>query len=224
MNGKTIEYYANGKPASGYLTMPPEGKGPGLLVIQEWWGLVPHIQNMVDRYASQGFVALAPDLYHGKIAEEPDEAAKLMMEMEIDIAAKDMTEAVNYLRKHEAVTPKKIGALGYCMGGGMTLYLASLGVIDAAAPYYGVLSSKATPDYSGIACPIMGHYAEHDSATESLESLKRTLKALGKNATFHIYPNTNHAFCNDHRPDVYNEQAAHLAMERTVNFLKETLV
>ena len=222
MNGQDIVYRVNGQEGQGYLSLPPSGTGPGLLVIQEWWGLVPHIRNMADRYAEHGFVCLAPDLYQGKTAVEPDEAQKMMMELEISDAAKHMSGAVEYLRSHEKVIPKKVGALGYCMGGGMTLYLASLGEVDAAAPYYGVLV-KAKPDYSGVKCPIMGHYAEHDGATEGLDALKTDLADNGVDATFHIYEGTEHAFCNDDRPEIYNAEAAALAMERTVKFMQENL-
>ncbi len=222
MNGTDIEYTVGSKTMQGYISLPPSGFGPGLLVIQEWWGLVEHIRNMADRYAKHGFVCLAPDLYNGKSTQEPDEAQKMMMELQISSAAEKMAGAVQYLRSHSAVKPKKVGAIGYCMGGGMTLYLASMGIIDAATPYYGVLVN-AQPDYSAVNCPIMGHYAEHDGATDNLDALKEQLAHHGVEHQFFIYKGTDHAFCNDDRPEVYNKQAAQLAMDRTVKFMQKTL-
>ncbi len=222
MAGTIVEFKSNGGKSSGYLAVPPSGKGAGVIVIQEWWGLVPHIKKVADRFAAAGYVALAPDLYHGRAATEPDEARKLMMELQIGQAGKDMSGAVAYLRSHSAVTPKKVGCIGFCMGGGMTLYLASMGVIDAAAPFYGVLS-KASPHWRGVKCPIQGHYAEHDGATDGLPLLKVALKKAGKQAEFFIYPGTQHAFFNDERPQVYNAPAAKLSWERTLTFFAMNL-
>ena len=140
MAGQSIEYPSNGNAAAGYLSLPETGSGPGVIVIQEWWGLVPHIEDVADRFAAEGYLALAPDLYHGQSTTEPDEAQKYMMELRMDEAVQDMTGAVGYLRNHEAVEPSKIGCVGFCMGGGLTLYLASTGQIAAAVPFYGVPS------------------------------------------------------------------------------------
>lgn len=221
MAGKMVDFQSNGQRAQGYLAMPASGSGPGVVVIQEWWGLVPHIKDVADRFASAGFVALAPDLYHGKAAREPNEAQKLMMELDIQRAGKDMAGAVAYLRSQQSVTPRKVGCVGFCLGGGLTLYLASMGVIDAAAPFYGVLKNQ--PDWRGVKCPIEGHYAEHDGATEGLPKVKEALQAAGKQATFHIYPGTQHAFFNNERPQVYNAEAAKLAWDRTLAFFRKNL-
>ena len=105
MPGKIITFPTNGTQTKGYLSIPPSGSGPGLLVIQEWWGLVQHIKNMADRYAARGFVTLAPDLYHGESTTEPDHAMTLMHELEIPQASKDLIGAAQYLRSHEAQTP-----------------------------------------------------------------------------------------------------------------------
>ena len=166
MAGQSIEYPSNGNTATGYLSLPETGSGPGVIVIQEWWGLVPHIEDVADRFAAEGYVALAPDLYHGQSTTEPDEAQKYMMELRMDEAVRDMTGAVGFLRNHEAVDPSKIGCVGFCMGGGLTLYLASTGQIAAAAPFYGVPIILSPDDWGQTACPILGHYAEHDGATD----------------------------------------------------------
>ncbi len=223
MQGKMVEYKVNGEQhGRGYFSLPEQKRGPGLLMIQEWWGLVPHIQNMADRYARQGFVVLAPDLYDGKTTGEPDEAQKLMMELNIEEAAKTMQAAVSYLRGHDAVEGVKVGALGYCMGGGMTLYLAARGIVDGASPFYGVLPHIEL-DYSKTVCPILGHYAEHDEATKGLPALKEQLSKSVSRFKFFVYSGTDHAFCNDDRPEIYNDKAAKLAMRRTVEFMKREL-
>ncbi|MBI4220663.1 MAG: dienelactone hydrolase family protein [Chloroflexi bacterium] len=216
-----VEFESNGARANGYLSIPDSGTGAGVVVIQEWWGLVPHIRNVADRFAREGFVALAPDLYHGKAATEPNEAQKLMMELDIARAGKDMAGAVKYLRSQNSVSPKKVGCVGFCMGGGLTLYLASLGVIDAAVPFYGVLRNQ--PDWRGVQCPIEGHYAEHDGATDALPKVQDALKQAGKQASFHIYKGTQHAFFNDERPQVYNREAARLSWDRTLAFFRKNL-
>ncbi len=222
MAGNMITFPSNGGETKGYLSLPPSGSGPGLLVIQEWWGLVQHIKNMADRYAARGFVTLAPDLYDGDVASEPDHAMTLMHELEIPQASKDLIGAANYLRTHEANSTGKVGCLGYCMGGGMTLLLASKGAIDAAAPFYGVLPG-GNPDPSSVSCPVQGHYAEHDQATDSVPDMRSGLTAAGVANEVFIYDGTQHAFCNDDLPDVYDEAAATLSMERTVAFMEEAL-
>ena len=181
MAGQSVEYASNGNTATGYLSLPETGSGPGVIVIQEWWGLVPHIEDVADRFAAEGYVALAPDLYHGQSTTEPDEAQKYMMELRMDEAVRDMTGAVEFLRNHEAVDPSKIGCVGFCMGGGLTLYLASTGQIEAAVPFYGV-PSFAPDDWGQTACPILGHYAEHDGATDMLPDLQASLEAAGVEA------------------------------------------
>lgn len=213
MPGQYISFPSNEGKTRAYISTPPSGSGPGLLVIQEWWGLVQHIANQADRYAQRGFVALAPDLYSGQTAEEPDHAMTLMRELDIPNAAEKLMQAAEFLRRHEANSTGKVGCVGYCMGGGMTLLLASNGVIDAGAPFYGVLPS-GNPDPASIQCPIQGHYAEHDDATKSVPELEAGIN----DSQFYVYPGTQHAFCNDDRPEVYDADATATAMDRTVRF------
>lgn len=222
MAGTMITFSSNSSETKGYLSLPASGSGPGLLVIQEWWGLVQHIKNMADRYAAHGFVTLAPDLYEGEAATEPDHAMTLMHELEIPHASKVLIGAANYLREHEANSSGKVGCLGYCMGGGMTLLLASKGTIEAGAPFYGVLPS-GLPAPDSIQCPIQGHFAEHDDATDAVPGLRDGLNAAGIENEFFIYNDTQHAFCNDDRPEVYDEAAATISMDRTVAFMMEHL-
>ena len=218
MPGQYISFLSNEGQTRAYISTPPSGSGPGLLVIQEWWGLVQHIANQADRYAQRGFVALAPDLYSGQTAEEPDHAMTLMRELDIPNAAEKLTHAAEFLRRHEANSTGKVGCVGYCMGGGMTLLLASNGVIDAGAPFYGVLPS-GNPDPASIQCPIQGHYAEHDDATKSVPELEAGIN----DSQFYVYPGTQHAFCNDDRPEVYDADATAIAMDRTVRFFNTHL-
>lgn len=225
MAGEMVKYPSNGQEAEGYLAKPASGSGPGIVVIQEWWGLVPHIKEVCDRFAREGFVALAPDLYHGRTTTEPDEAGKLMMAMKIDEAARDMSGAVDYLVGLDAATGDKVGCVGFCMGGGLSLYLASLKPqIGACVIYYGVLPG-AQPDLSKVQAPVLGHYAENDqfASPASARELENKLKALNKQVEFHIYPGTDHAFFNDTRPEVYNAAAAQQSWERTLAFFREHL-
>lgn len=217
MPGKLIEFESAGVSHSAYLALPATPATAGVLVIQEWWGLVPHIKNVADRFAAAGYAALAPDLYHGRAATEPNTAQKLMQELNIEQAAADLAAAAAFLR----TLCKRVGCVGFCLGGGLTLQLAALGVIDAAVPYYGVL--RSAPDWQGVRCPILGHYAAQDGATDALPKLQAALAAAGKPAQFYIYPGTGHAFFNDERPQVYNAAAALLSWQRTLQFLGENL-
>jgi carboxymethylenebutenolidase len=224
MNGSMISFPSNGRSTPGYLSLPASGRGPGVVVIQEWWGLVGHIKEVADRFAAEGFVALAPDLYHGEVATEPDTAGKLMMSLQMDKAAKDLSGAVAYLRGHDAVAPKKIGSVGYCLGGGLSLFLASIQPTDACVIYYGVLPG-AQPDLSRVRCPVQGHFAQNDqfASPQGAGELAGKLGALGVSVDLHIYAGTHHAFFNDGRPDVYDAAAANAAWTRTLAFFRANL-
>ena len=225
MAGEIVRFQSNGQEAEGYLAKPTSGSGPGVVVIQEWWGLVPHIKDICDRLANEGFVALAPDLYHGKAAAEPDEAQKLMMGLEMDQAAKDMSGAVDYLVELDAASGDKVGCVGYCMGGGLSLYLASLkSQIGACVIYYGVLPG-APPDLAKVQASVLGHYAENDqfAGPQAARALESQLKSQGKKVEFHIYPGTGHGFFNDTRPDVHDAAASKLTWERTLAFFRQHL-
>ena len=225
MAGQIVEFASNGATASGYLATPAEAKGPGVIVIQEWWGLVDHIKDIADRFASEGYVALAPDLYHGKKASSPDEAGKLMMAMRIDEAEKDLRGAIKYLLNHEATTGDKAGTVGFCMGGALSLYVATKNPqVGACVVFYGGHPSVKY-DLPNLEAPVLGLYAERDSfvTPDSVRDLERRLKELGKSVEMHIYPNADHGFFNDQRPEVYNPEAAEDAWQRTLNFFAEHL-
>ncbi len=220
--GDMVTFKSNGHTCDGYIA----GAGPGVLVIQEWWGLVPHIKNVVDRFAAAGFTALAPDLYHGESTTEPDGAGKLMMAMNLEQAGKDLSGAVDLLCERSGRS--KIGVVGYCMGGGLALVVASQrpDAVAAAAPYYGVIPwPTAQPDWAAISATIVGEYAEHDdfAGPEATRALEDQLRALGKDATMHVHLGTHHAFFNDDRPEVYDADASSESFERTLALFRSTL-
>lgn len=225
--GDMIEFASNGSTAHGYLAVPASGSGPGVIVIQEWWGLVDHIKEVADRFADEGFVALAPDLYHGEETSEPDEAGKLMMSMELADAANDMTGAVDYLLSLDATTGEGVGAVGFCMGGGLVLWLSTIKPeVKAAVPFYGAIPWEAMqPDFSTAQAAYLGHYAENDAwaTQESARNLAEHLAEIGHEATFHFYEGTEHAFFNDDRPEVHHSDAADLAWQRTIAFFRDKL-
>ena len=219
-----VTFKANGHTCDGYLA--GDGSGPGVIVIQEWWGLVPHIESVVDRFAAAGFTALAPDLYHGESTTEPDGAGKLMMALNLDQAAKDMSGAVTLLQ--ERTGRNDVGVVGYCMGGGLALVLAAHrpDAVKACAPYYGVIPwASAQPDWFAIQAKVVGEYAENDgmAGPEAVRALEAKLRELGKDATLNIHPGTDHAFFNDTRPEVYDAAASAVAFDRTVELFRTTL-
>jgi carboxymethylenebutenolidase len=225
MAGQMIEFRSNGGETGGYLSLPDGGRGPGVVVIQEWWGLVPHIRDVADRFAAEGFVALAPDLYHGEVARSPDEAGKLMMALNIEQAEKDLRGAVEYLLGHEATEGDSVGTVGFCMGGVLALYAASKNErVGACVVFYGI-HPKVEPDFEALRAPVLGLYAERDKSVppEAVRALEEKLRGHGKAVETHIYPGTEHAFFNNTRPEVYDADAAADAWRRTIEFFREHL-
>ncbi len=225
--GEMIEFPSNGTSGEGYLATPAGGSGPGVIVIQEWWGLVDHIKDVCDRFAAEGFVALAPDLYHGKKVSEPDEAGKEMMALAMDKAAKDMSGAVDAVS--ERSSGRGVGVVGFCMGGGLALVLAAQrnDAVKAVVPFYGAIPWEGVqPDYTAIRGALLGHYAEKDewASPEVARKLEAQVRQGGNDdVTVHIYPGTDHAFFNDTRPEVYDAEASRTAWDRTIEFLRSRL-
>ncbi len=228
--GDRIEFQSNQTTVSGYLAVPAGGSTdtPGVLVLQEWWGVIDQITRTCDRLAEAGFTALAPDLYQGKEVPltEPDEAAKEMMALEMGRAADDLSGAVDELLRRTG--RGSIGALGFCMGGGLALVLACQrpDAVAVVVPAYGVIPwPDARPDYPAMTAAVLGHVAELDGAftPESASALEAELIALGRDVTFYVYPGVDHAFFNEDRPDVYDAAAAELLWGRTVAFLHAQL-
>ncbi len=223
MPGKMVSFPSNGGSAEGYLATPASGKGPGVIVIQEWWGLNANIKGIADRFATAGYLALAPDLYHGKVVTEPDDAMKAMMAMKMDDAAKDLTGAVQYLKNSPAGNGR-VGCVGFCLGGGLSLYLSTLSPVDATVIYYGALPG-VQPDLTKIAAPVLGHYAAHDdwASPAAAAALEKQLKDLGKTVQFHQYAGTQHGFFNDTRAEVHDAAASQQTWDRTIAFYKQHL-
>ena len=189
---QNVTFPSNGGTAHGYLAVPESGSGPGLVVIQEWWGLTTHVKDVTDRFAAEGFVALAPDLFGGATTHDSDEAGRLMSELPVDKAAQDLAGAVDFLLGHEAVTSSKVGAVGFCMGGGFVIVLAAQqgDRIGAAVPFYGVLKEDY-PDLSGLTAPVLGHFGEEDGFTtpDAARGLAdRIQKESGVTPQFFFYP------------------------------------
>ncbi len=225
MAGQMVEFESNGATASGYISMPASGRGAGVVVLQEWWGLVPHIEDVADRFAREGFVALAPDLYHGEAARSPDEAGKLMMALNVGRAEADLRGAIRYLLGHEATAGESVGTIGFCMGGMLSLYAASKNAqVGACVVFYGI-HPKVEPDLDALRAPVLGFYAERDKSVppEAARELEAGLRERGKEVETHIYAGTDHAFFNDTRPEVYDAEAAADAWRRTIEFFRERL-
>jgi carboxymethylenebutenolidase len=225
MSGQMVQFPANGHTCDGYLAIPPKRSGPGVIVVQEWWGLVDHIKTLADRFAAEGFVALAPDLYHGERTTSPDQAGKLLMALNIDGAGKDMRGAAEYLRANAAVKPKKVAILGFCMGGQLALYAGQEhpDVIDAVVDFYGI-HPKVEIVASRIKIPVLGHFATRDTSVsiDAVSAIASEVKKVGGRFDVHPYA-ADHAFFNDTRPQVYDAAAAALSFSRTLTFLRETL-
>src|SRR6266542_3841255 len=160
--GERISFKTNGTMTPGYLARPAQGRGPGIIVIQEWWGLVPQIEQVADRFAAEGFVALAPDLYHGTSTRSPDEAGKLMMALRVDEAARDLAGAIDHLVAQPEVSPKKVGTVGFCMGGALSLFAASKNPeVGACVVFYGG-HQNIKPDLDALQAPVLGIYVGKD--------------------------------------------------------------
>ena len=227
---QTLEFPSNGKSASGYFVTPPAGKGPAVLVIQEWWGLDSATKEVADRLGAAGFVALAPDLYHGELAahDEMDKAAHLMQSLPPDRAAKDMNGAVDFLSNHPAVTSATIGVVGFCMGGMLSFIIATNrpANVKALVPFYGFPQGEAEPDWSKLTAAVSGHMAEKDTffPPEAARSLEAKLRALGKNVTLTIHPGTGHAFMGPHNAlGTFNATLADRIWPEVVLFLQQNV-
>ena len=231
MNGRIIEFRTNGGTpnegsASGYLSVPNGKKGPGVLVLQEWWGLVDHIKDVADRFAAAGYVALAPDLYRGESSTSPTEAQRLLMSLDMADTARMLRGGAEFLLAHDAVTPKRVGAVGFCMGGQLALYAATAhpDVIHAVVDFYGIFNPSVPVDISALKAPVLAHFGRTDKSVppEKANALVAAIKATGARCDAYQYE-AGHAFFNDARPQVYDEPSATLAWQRTLEFFEETL-
>jgi carboxymethylenebutenolidase len=225
MAGEFIDFSSNGAAYTGYHSSPTGTEGHGIVVIQEWWGLVPHIQRVADRFAYEGFHALAPDFYQGVRTDEPELAGKLMMALNIGETEKILAGAVDALLQKDGVIGDTVGVVGFCMGGQLALYAATINPkIGACVDFYGI-HPNVSPQLENLHCPVMGIFAEFDEYAPPAEvsHLEQRLSALGKAHEFHTYPGTQHAFFNDDRPEVYNREASEDAWERVIAFFRQHL-
>jgi carboxymethylenebutenolidase len=220
---QNVKFDRDGTTISGYLQLPPSGRGPGLIVIQEWWGLDDHMVSIVDRFAAEGFVALAPDLYGGRVTHGVEEAGQILGSLSVEDAAAKLAGAVDYLLGQEAVTSEKVGAVGFCMGGGFVLLLASErpDAVGAVVPFYGV--GPAVPNtYEKIQAPVQGHYGEQDQmypVDQARAQEEQIRQEAGVEVQYFYYP-AGHAFANDdNHLGTYDADSAGLAWQRTVDFL-----
>lgn len=223
--GEMIEFKRNGARVGAYLAKP-QGSGPfpAVIVIQEWWGLNPHIKDVAERYAREGYVALAPDLYRGKVTADPNEAGKLMGALSREEAVKDLLGAVQHLKAMKEVRGDRLGVTGFCMGGSFALLLpCRTKEVRAAAPYYGEIPDAAT--LKNLVCPILYIYGDQDFwiTNDEVKRLEATLKKLGKPGEVKIYPGAPHAFFNDTRKDVHRPKEAQDAWRRTLDFFARHL-
>lgn len=223
---QNVTFPSNGGEAHGYLALPESGRGPGLIVIQEWWGLTSHIASMTDRFAGEGFVALAPDLYGGKTTHDAEEAGKLMQQLPVERAARDLSGAVDFLLGRNDVTGKALGAVGFCMGGGFVLVLAARegARVGAAVPFYGVVSEM--PDFSGLRAAVQGHFGEKDDfvPVDAVRELSAKIEAESKQRPEIFFYPAGHAFMNDENLlGTYDADQAQVAWGRAVRFLHDHL-
>jgi carboxymethylenebutenolidase len=222
----SVNFKTNGETAQGYLARPDgDGPFPGVIVVQEWWGLDDHIKDVARRFAAEGFAAFAPDLYHGKITKEPDEAGKLMMALDMPKASKELAAAAEHLSQQPFIAGRAIGATGFCMGGGLALTLACDSPhIKAAAPFYG-MNPDPIDKVANLGGPVRVSYAEHDDwvGPPVRKALEAALKEHGKDYEIHVYPGTSHAFFNDTRPDAYSADAARDAWNKMLDLFRANL-
>ncbi len=221
-----IEFPTSAGSAPGYLAVPAAEHGPATIVMQEWWGLDDHVRSICDRLAAEGFFALAPDLYRGETTTEPSEAEQKMMALSMSEAEKDMCGAAAYLKSQPGVEGSGVGAIGFCLGGGLAVWAAATcAEITAAVSYYYVMP-HGKPDFTGITGPVLGHFGTADAfiPLEAAEGLESELRDAGADVTFHYYEGAGHAFFNDtNRLGTYDAQAAQLSWERTIAFLRTAL-
>jgi carboxymethylenebutenolidase len=227
---ETVEFASNGSTARGYLARPERGSGPGVLVVQEWWGVESGIKDAADLLAEAGFTALCPDLYHGELAEhtEMDKAAELMNAMPPARAARDMSGAIDFLLADAGTTGDGVGVVGFCMGG-MLAWLVAVHRADAVravVPFYGYPSGGMEPDWSQLGAPVRAHMAENDDffGADGARALEGRLQGMGKDVEFTVHAGTGHAFMASHNAlGTRNEEQADEIWPSVLAFLHAQL-
>jgi len=219
-----IEFPAGEGQARGYLALPASGDGPGVVVLHAWWGLNDFFRRLCDRLAAEGFIALAPDAYGGRVAATIPEAERLSDELDADEYRAVVGGGIAALRAQAGVRGERIALLGCSLGAGAALAWSTRlpEAVAAAVTFYG---SRSDLDFTDARAAYLGHFAERDEwePDEEVAATQEHLRAAGRPVTFYRYPGTGHWFFEDDRPDAYNSQAAALAWERTLAFLREQL-
>ena len=224
MNGTIVTFKSNGGTASGYLSLPASKKGKAIILLQEWWGLVDHIKDVADRLAKEGFVVLAPDLYHGEATTNPTDAQKLAMAMEISQVEKDVRGCVDYLLTSGNASSKSIGIVGFCMGGALSLYSACLNPqISACVVFYGIRKDVENK-FDQLKAKVIGFFGDQDKGNpiERVREIESILQKKDKGNKFTVYAGAQHAFFNDTRP-AYNPEASKDAWGKMLTFFKTTI-
>lgn len=227
MTSETVSYPANRDTIDGFIAVPKDGaKHPGVILVQEVWGVEAHIKDLVQQLANEGFIVLAPDLYHGRVFTEPDEARKEGMARGIDGAISEIQQAISYLQGRDDVEPKAIAMAGFCMGGFLTWKVAEVANAQLAciAPFYGGRYDPSPEEIARITVPILAIYGEEDKGIppEKIKKTEDLLEQQGKDYRIIVYPNSGHAFMNpDHGHG--NPEAAADAFAELVAFLKNNL-
>jgi carboxymethylenebutenolidase len=224
MQGIPVDFASNGGTAHGYLAKPDEPNGKALIVVQEWWGLQPEILAIADRYAANGYYALAPDLYYGDTTEQPDEAEQKLMALDVGQAEKDLRGAVDFVASQAGVD--EVGSTGYCMGGALSIFAAALNPKVAATASHYYVFPHGKPDWSKIEGPVLMHFGKADDfiPTADAEALVAEAANAGVDVHAEFYEGAGHAFCNAaNRLGTYNEDAAELAWSRNIEFFEKNL-
>jgi len=220
--GQRVEFPSNAHTCQGYFAAPPSGKGPAVVVIQEWWGLVPHIEDVVNRFSKAGFAAIAPDLFHGKTTRSPDEAGKMLMELDAERAEREIAGAGEWLLKRPECSSKTYGVVGFCMGGALAQYTGTKEKnVGAVVSFYGGFK-KVPMEWNNLRAPILLIYGEADRGVpaEQGRQLEQQLNKMGKSVQVVVYPGAAHAFFNDSRKEVHKPDAAADAWKRTIEFFR----
>jgi carboxymethylenebutenolidase len=215
---------AGGRP--GYLATPASGSGPATIVMQEWWGVDDHIRSVCDRFAGEGFFALAPDLYGGETTTQPSEAEQKMMALSMEQVERDMCGAAEYLKAQPGAEGSGVGSVGFCLGGGLAVWAAARCPQIAASVTYYYVMPHGKPDFTTIRGPVLGHFGTADEfiPIEDARSLEQELRDAGVNVSFEYYEGAGHAFFADHnRLGTYDRELAERSWERTVSFLRSAL-
>jgi carboxymethylenebutenolidase len=217
-----IQIQVNGQPVNASLALPASGAGPGILVLHAWWGLTPFFRQLCDQLAEQGFVALAPDLYHGPTANTIDDAQALIDHADWPRVGATVMAAKDFLLAHPARRGERLGVMGFSMGAYWSL-LAATRVpqqFGAAVAFYGI----GEGDFGKMQARFLGHYSDVDAwePLDGIQAMQEKMLAAGVEATFHFYPGKAHWFFETNRPE-YDPAAASLAWERTISFFKENI-